>query len=286
MSLPFTKMHGAGNDFVVLDLRQRGSLPGRDELALIADRHYGVGCDQVMILLPSTRSAALASYRIVNGDGSDARQCGNGVRCLAAWLHAAGELKDTAELDSPSGPVPVRVLADGGFEVTLGVPDFRAEALPMHGANVDGRAWRLDAGGVQAGFGAVSLGNPHVVIEIDDVLDAPLDLALALQGHAAFPNGCNVGFAQVVDRSRIRLRVIERGVGETLACGSGACAAHAWLHRIGLVDERSAIELPGGTLDVVWAGGADEPVRMSGPTAFVFDGRWPDAGHRQAWGEN
>lgn len=273
--LAFTKMHGAGNDFVVLDLRDGRPAPLGADLARMADRHYGIGCDQIMILLPPAREGTLARYRVVNGDGSDARQCGNGARCLAAWLHAAGDLRKAGVLDSPSGPVAVRVLEDGGFEVDLGEPDFRAEAVPMHDVRAHGQGWCLEIDGIELRFGAVSMGNPHVVIEVDQVLDAPLDLALALQTHRAFPEGCNIGFAQVVARDRVRLRVIERGVGETLACGSGACAAHAWLRRSSRIDATSDIELPGGSLRITWSGGSGEQVRMSGPTAFVFEGQWP-----------
>jgi diaminopimelate epimerase len=274
MALRFTKMHGAGNDFIVLDLRDGSPAPGTDTLARMADRHFGVGCDQVMLLEPPAHADALASYRVVNGDGSFARQCGNGVRCLAAWLHREGDLSGADVLDSPSGPVPVRVVDDGDIEVLLGSPNFSVDAIPLLAtADADG-GYRLDIDGIPLRFGAVSMGNPHVVIEVDDVLTAPVELAFALQAHHAFPEGCNVGFAQVVADDRIRLRVIERGVGETLACGSGACAAHAWLHRAGRVGASTRVELPGGTLGLEWAGAAGEPVRMRGPTAFVFEGHW------------
>lgn len=274
MPLRFTKMHGAGNDFVVLDCRSGTPLPDRDSLTRMADRHFGIGCDQIMVLEAPRSDAALASYRIFNGDGSPARQCGNGVRCLAAWLHRAGDLALEAALDSPSGPVPVRVLDGGDIEATLSIPNFEPEAVPLRGIVTDGERHRLDLEGMGIEFGAVSMGNPHVVIEVDDVSVAPVELALALQIHPAFPDGCNVGFAQVVARDRIRLRVIERGVGETLACGSGACAAHAWLRHAGRVDAETHVELPGGTLGVAWSGDDDEPVRMCGPTAFVFEGIW------------
>lgn len=274
MTLRFTKMQGAGNDFVVLDRRDGAPPPDAETLARIADRHYGVGCDQVMILLPPHSVGALASYRVVNTDGTEARQCGNGARCLGAYLHRDGALRVDGILDSPSGPVPVRVLAGGAIEVTLGVPDFAPDAVPLRDAGRDGDRWRLDAGGVEVEFGALSMGNPHAVIEVDEVFDAPVELAFALQAHPAFPDGCNVGFAQIVDRGRIRLRVVERGVGETLACGSGACAAHAWLRRAGRIDADTEVELPGGTLTIGWSGAADEPVRMRGPAAFVFEGTW------------
>jgi diaminopimelate epimerase len=274
LALRFTKMHGAGNDFVVLDARSV-TAPGRETLARIADRHFGVGCDQVMLLGPPRSVGALASYRVINGDGSEARQCGNGARCLAAWLHRDGAFADAAVLDGPTGPVPVRALGDGAFEVTLAVPDFDPAAVPLRGATLgpDGR-WQLRIDAADLMFGAVSIGNPHVVIEVDDVATAPVHLAAALQSHAAFPDGCNVGFAQVVADDHVRLRVIERGVGETLACGSGACAAHAWLQRAGRVGSETRVDLPGGTLGVSWNGAPDAPVRLRGPAQFVFEGTW------------
>jgi len=275
MALRFTKMHGAGNDFVVLDRRDGSPTPPADTLIRMADRHTGIGCDQVMVLEPSGRAGMLASYRIVNSDGTDARQCGNGVRCLAAWLHRDGALARDGVLDSPSGPVSVHVFDDGSIEAALQAPAFAGNAIPMCGVKAsDAGDYHLCIDGVDIRFGALSMGNPHVVVEVDDVRDAPVNLANALQSHTAFPDGCNVGFAQVMARDRIRLRVIERGVGETLACGSGACAAHAWLRRSGRVDADTRIELPGGTLGLTWSGGADEPVRMRGPTAFVFEGTW------------
>lgn len=266
-------MQGAGNDFVVLDQRDGSTLPPPATLALMADRHRGIGCDQIMILTPALRPDSLAGYRIVNQDGSDAAQCGNGARCVAAWLHRDGALRDEAILDSPSGPVRARTL-DEGFEVTLTPPRFDTAAIPMHGVDSDEDGHRLRIDGVDIRFGAVSMGNPHVVIEVADVAAAPVLLAESLQAHPAFPDGCNVGFVQVVAPDHLRLRVIERGVGETLACGSGACAAHAWLRRQGRIADRTDIDLPGGRLGIAWSGGQDEPVRLRGPATFVFEGIW------------
>ena len=281
MSLAFTKMHGAGNDFVVLDCRHGQALPDHNTLVHMADRRRGIGCDQIMVLEPPRQPGSLAAYRIINTDGSAAGQCGNGARCLAAWLHRAGELGPAAVLDSPSGPVPVRVLADGGIEVSLQVPVFDPPAIPMvlppaRGvlAGADNAWHRLDLDGHSVHFGAVSMGNPHVIIEVGDLDRAPLALARQLQADPAFPQGCNVSFARVLDRDRIGLRVIERGVGETLACGSAACASHAWLQRLGRGGSDSRVELPGGILQVTWAGGVDEPVRLAGPSTFVFEGTW------------
>ncbi|MDZ3824569.1 MAG: diaminopimelate epimerase [Pseudoxanthomonas sp.] len=271
MPLRFSKMQGAGNDFVVLDARA-GAAPGPEACAALADRHFGVGCDQVMIVLPPRSPGSVAAYAVVNADGSAARQCGNGARCVAAWLHRDGTLADAGVLDGPSGPVPVRRAGDGSFEVDLAIPDFDPAALPVIGADPAGDGLHLCVDGLDVAFGAVAVGNPHVVIEVADVVDAPVDLAFALQAHPAFPDGCNVGFVQVLAPDRLRLRVIERGVGETLACGSGACAAHAWLRRGGRIAADSRIELPGGTLGVRWQGDAGEPLRLRGPATFVFEG--------------
>ena len=269
----FSKMHGAGNDFIVLDRRDGSAAPPRDTLARMADRHRGIGCDQVMIITAPQRAGSLAAYRIVNQDGSDAGQCGNGARCVAAWLHRDGSLHDEAVLDSPGGPVQARVL-DDGIEIGLRPPRFDAADIPMARIDHDAGGYRLRIADVDIRFGAVSMGNPHLVIEVADVAAAPVALAPALQAHPAFPDSCNIGFVQVIDRAHLRLRVIERGVGETLACGSAACAAHAWLRRLDRVDARSDIDLPGGRLRVTWAGAADEPVRLGGPATFVFEGTW------------
>jgi len=271
--LRFTKMHGAGNDFIVLDRRDGSPLPPREVLARMADRHFGIGCDQVMVITPPRQAGSVAGYRIVNQDGSEAGQCGNGARCVAAWLHRAGALGDGDVLDSPDGPVEVRVL-DDGYGITLTAPRFEPDTIPMRGVDGDAGGYRLRIDGHDLRFGAVSMGNPHVVIEVDDTTTAPLHLAASLQSSPAFPDGCNVGFVQVIARDRLRLRVVERGVGETLACGSAACAAHAWLRRQRRVDAHTGITLPGGQLQVDWNGDTGEPVRLAGPATFVFEGNW------------
>jgi len=271
-ALRFTKMHGAGNDFVVID--RRGAAPLDAALiARLCDRRRGVGCDQLLTIeAPRSAGAALA-YGIWNADGSRAGQCGNGARCVAAWALREGLLGTGATaLDSPSGPVRAEISADGAVSVELQAPDFDPAALPMRATADDFHS--IDVDGEQIRFGAVSMGNPHVVIEVEDVaaVDAPR-IAAALQSDPRFPDRCNVGFAQVLDRRQLRLRVVERGVGETLACGSGACAAVAVLVRRGRLDSSAQVTLPGGTLQIDWPGGP-APVRMSGPTAFVFEGEW------------
>lgn len=280
--LRFTKMHGAGNDFVVIDLRGGASPPGPELCRALADRRTGVGCDQILTIEPPRSPAAAASYRIWNADGSPSQQCGNGARCVAAWL-----LRDSAEidperclacqyeLDSPVGTHAVNVIDLRHYRIAMGVPLFAPpSSIPLVGFDAAQDEYSVDIDGLPVRFGAMSMGNPHAVIEVDDVTAAPVaTLGPALQRHAAFPRSVNVGFAEVVARDRIRLRVYERGVGETLACGSGACAAAAVLMRRGRIDREVAVELPGGTLKIAWPDN-DAEILMSGPTAFVFEGEW------------
>ena len=277
MSLRFAKMHGAGNDFVVLDLRDGTPPPDPASCARIADRHRGVGCDQLLTIEAPRQAGAIASYRIWNADGSPSGQCGNGARCIAAWLvrdGAAPAGRDFA-IDSPAGCHPVQRDADGGFVIDMGAPRFDPADVPLAGFEGERDDYVLGIGGQLVHFGAVSMGNPHAVIEVGDVDAAEVArLGAALQANPAFPESVNVGFAQVLAPGRIRLRVFERGAGETLACGSGACAAVAVLARQRRVDAAGGVEveLPGGTLRVRAAG--DGNILMGGPTAFVFEGTW------------
>ena len=269
MRVPFDKMHGAGNDFVVLDRRDAGDPLTPAQIALICDRHRGIGCDQLLTIEPPRSEDSALSYGIWNADGSRAGQCGNGARCVAAWARREGLIRDEAlRMDSPAGPVLARFLSDV-IELELGVPDFRAEAVPFLG--VQHRA-ALDFAGREWPFTALSMGNPHVVLEVNDVAAAPVAaLGAALQADPRFPDSCNVGFAEVVHHRQIRLRVFERGAGETLACGSGACAAVAALTRRGRIGRDVAVDLPGGRLQIDWPGDG-QPVRMAGPACFVFQG--------------
>lgn len=274
MALVFSKMHGAGNDFVLVD--RRGSdapaLPA-ELIARIADRHRGVGFDQLITIEPAREAGSVAAYAIWNADGSAARQCGNGARCVAAWLRRDGARAAALRLDSPSGTVEARCLDDGAVEIDMGRPDFDPASVPVALArDEDGYSLQLD--GWRLRFDALSLGNPHVVIEVPDAAHAEVGrIAALLQQHAAFPDSCNVGFAQVCDRAHILLRVVERGVGETLACGSGACAAAASLIRAGRVDRQVSVSLPGGTLRIDWPDDT-ATLRMAGPAAFVFEGEF------------
>ena len=271
--LRFTKMHGAGNDFVVLDLRDGRQPPSPALSRALADRHAGVGCDQILTIESPRSAGAVAAYRIWNADGSPARQCGNGARCIAAWLVRDGAAQGARfVLDSPAGSHEVERLDDGGFRIAMGVPQFAPQAIPLAGFNDAQDEYALDVDGRSVRFGAVSMGNPHALVEVDDIARAPVaTLGPALQAQAAFPDSVNVGFVEVDARDRIRLRVYERGAGETLACGSGACAAAAILMRRGRIDRDVVVALPGGELRIGWRDD-NAPITMTGPATFVFEG--------------
>ena len=271
----FSKMHGAGNDFVVLDLRGGLPAPTPALCARLGDRHFGVGCDQILTIEPP-RAGSVAAYRIWNADGSPSGQCGNGARCVAAWLVRDGAAPSDAgfAIESPAGVHPVTRDDNGGFVIDMGAPRFAPADVPLAGIDGERDDYPLEIDGVTLRFGAVSMGNPHAVIEVADVEAADVArIGPALQASALFPESANVGFAQVLAPDRVRLRVFERGVGETLACGSGACAAVAVLARRGgvLKDADVAVELPGGTLRIRFDAAAGT-VFMGGPAAFVFDG--------------
>ncbi|MDQ3270214.1 MAG: diaminopimelate epimerase [Pseudomonadota bacterium] len=269
-------MHGAGNDFVLLDLRDASVPPDPALCRAIADRHTGVGCDQILSIHPPRSADAIASYRVWNADGSASQQCGNGARCIAAWLVRDGATGSSGAflLDSPEATHAVTRLRGDRYRVAMGVPQFDPARIPLHGLDRDRPQYQLQLGSGEVQLGAVSMGNPHAVIEVADAAAAPVAaLGTALQQHPAFPQSVNVGFAQVESRDRIRLRVFERGVGETRACGSAACAAAAVLIRRGRVDREVAVVLPGGQLDISWPSD-DAPVSMAGPVAFVFEGEW------------
>ena len=268
----FTKMHGAGNDFLLLDCRGDAPLPDAALARELGDRHRGVGFDQLLTIEDPLAPGSLARYRIWNTDGSIAQQCGNGARCVAAWLERDGAATTpTFRLDSPAGPIDVARTDAGEFRLAMGVPDFMPHRIPFR-APGQLLEYVLPTRVGEVHFGAVSMGNPHAVVFVDDVRATDLAaLGPAVQARSEFPEGVNVGIAQVLAPDRIRLRVYERGAGETLACGSGACAAVA----VGIRQNRLArsvdVELPGGTLHVEWPD--DEgPLTMSGPATFVFEG--------------
>ncbi|MFC4525643.1 diaminopimelate epimerase [Dyella halodurans] len=275
MKLHFSKMHGIGNDFVMLDCRRQPFALREEQIRAIADRRTGVGFDQLISIEPPRDPSCAFYYGIWNADGSPSGQCGNGVRCVAAWLHRAGELAigDTVRLESPSGPVTVRLINAHEVTVDMGVPAFAPSQVPFR-ADVEADSYAIDVGDETLMMGAVSMGNPHAVVVVPD-LQAPV---LFRQGpllttHERFPEGANAGFVQVVDRGQLRLRVHERGSGWTLACGTGACAAMAVMHERGEVDDRVQVALPGGELTIDWAG-RGQTLWMTGPAAFVFEGEW------------
>lgn len=273
-------MHGAGNDFIVIDLRDGARPPSPQLCRALADRHTGIGCDQVLTIEPPRSADVVASYRIWNSDGSNAQQCGNGARCVAAWLvrnhtwRAGNALGDVFGLDSPAGTHAVTRLAEDRYAVDMGLPQFAPQAIPLTGFIDAHDEYALDLHGEPLRFGAVSIGNPHALIEVLDIATAPVaTLGPRLQNSDAFPDSVNVGFAEVVARDRIALRVLERGVGETLACGSGACAAAAILMRRGRIDREVTVALPGGELNIAWPSDT-VTISMAGPVAFVFEGEW------------
>lgn len=284
MPTQFHKMHGAGNDFVLLDYRQSGRDLDPALAARIADRRRGIGCDQVLLLKPAGDDDCVARYEVFNADGSTAGQCGNGVRCIALYLYRRGEFEAdnvhiasaTLSLEGPAGIVRVKQCPDGEFECAMGEPRFDSADVPFdeHHPAVQRASghFQLDLGGRRIPVEVVSMGNPHAVTVVEDSDEAPLDtLGPQISRHPAFPEGCNAGFAQIVDPGTIRLRVFERGTGETLACGSGACAAVAALARNKRLSTAVNVVLPGGHLVIKWDGPGFE-MTMKGPAAHVFRG--------------
>jgi diaminopimelate epimerase len=269
MKLPFTKMNGLGNDFMVVEWPADRPPPDGELIRRWADRRRGVGFDQLLVLAPERPRNGDASYRNFNADGGEVEQCGNGVRCLARFLapRFGGELT----LVSPAGAVAARVRSPEDVSVNLGVPSFEPRTLPFVADELRDR-YSVEVAGGTVELGAVSMGNPHAVIAVPSVDSAPVErLGAAFQDHPRFPRRVNVGFMERVDEHRIRLRVYERGVGETLACGTGAAAAVAIGRRWGLLAENVAVELPGGTLQVNWPG-PGSPLWQTGATAAVYEG--------------
>ena len=272
MRLPFTKMHGLGNDFIVFEAASADTLPDAARLRQLADRHTGIGFDQALVIGPPRREGTVAFYRIFNADGGEVEQCGNGARCVAEWLRLEGRAR-TPELpmDSPGGLVHARLLRPGLVSVDMGVPDFDPAALPFT-APAEAARYHLQADGEAIEFGAVSMGNPHAVLFVASVAQAPVArLGPLLESHPAFPRRVNVGFLEIVDPGHVRLRVFERGVGETLACGTGACAAVAVGRKAGRLAANVEVTLPGGVLDIAW-GGPGEHIWMTGPAVVAFRG--------------
>lgn len=275
MRLSFSKMHGIGNDFVMVDCRQRPFALDAAQIRAIADRHTGVGFDQLISIEPPRDASCAFYYGIWNADGSPSGQCGNGVRCVAAWLHRAGELAvgDTVRLESPSGPVTVRLSGPNTVTVDMGVPVLEPPRIPFR-ADAAADRYAIEVDGETLEIGALSMGNPHAVVVVPDLQASALDrLGPLLTTHERFPEGVNTGFVQKIDRGKLNLRVHERGSGWTRACGTGACAAMAVLRLRHEVDEQVRVSLPGGTLTIDWAG-PGQTLWMTGPASFVFEGEW------------
>lgn len=273
MKLSFTKMQGLGNDFVVFDFTRQTYPLSPAEAKAIADRHFGIGCDQILIVEAPTRAAVDFKYRILNADGSEVGQCGNGARCFAKYVRDQGLTeKNPITVETLSGDLQLEFdVASSQVTVNMGVPQFSPSAIPLlEEQQADSYSINKDGDAIE--FFALSLGNPHAVIQVDSVAHAPVNLVgPMLESHPIFPAHTNVGFMQVVNRNRISLRVYERGVGETLACGSGACAAVVSGIVAGLLDESVAVNLTGGELQISWAGAA-APVFMQGTATTVFHG--------------
>jgi len=273
MRLAFTKMHGLGNDFIVFDAAGPDEVPSSATLRRLADRRTGIGFDQALVLEPPRRAGTDVYYRIFNADGSEVEQCGNGARCIARLVATRASLRDRPLLmDSPGGLVEARLRRDGSVSVAMGVPDFAPTALPFL-AEREAPSYHLDLPAGPVEFGAVSIGNPHVVIRVRSVDDAPVDsVGPAMENHARFPRRVNVGFLEIVAPDHVRLRVFERGAGETQACGTGACAAVAVARRHGPLAEEVRVDLPGGRLTVQWPG-PGEPIWLTGPAETAFEGQ-------------
>ncbi|NMG43301.1 diaminopimelate epimerase [Aromatoleum toluvorans] len=272
MHLRFAKMHGLGNDFVVIDaVRQHVDLtPGR--VRFLADRHFGVGCDQLLVVEPATQAGVDFRYRIFNADGGEVEQCGNGARCFVRFVHEQGlTAKREIRVETKSGVIAPRLEDSGLVTVDMGVPVFEPARVPFV-SDSEAVVQPLDVGGTAVAITAVSMGNPHAVQVVADVDAAPVAAQGPLiENHARFPARVNAGFMQVADEHRIRLRVYERGAGETLACGTGACAAVVAGIRRGLLASPVRVETRGGELEIAW-GGVGEPVLMTGPAVTVFAG--------------
>lgn len=291
MHIRFTKMQGAGNDFVVLDETQGrlGLTPA--QYRFLADRHFGVGADQILIVRPSPGAGIDFEYVIHNADGGQVEQCGNGARCFARYVRDKGlTAQDTIRVQTMAGVIAPHLTADGRVTVDMGRPELEPARVPFDTTGLapvsqgSGQKWPLALDGQASAatilIAVVSMGNPHAVQLVDDVDTAPVaQTGPLIESHPRFPQRVNAGYLQIVNRGEVRLRVYERGAGETLACGTGACAAVVAGIRLGLLDARVQVHTRGGLLTIDWAGGLQDPVFMTGPATTVFEGEIdiPDA---------
>lgn len=280
----FTKMHGLGNDFVVIDaINQSIELSG-EQIRQLSNRHFGIGFDQLLLVEPPVSENADFKYRIFNADGGEVSQCGNGARCFARFIRDKKlSDKDDICVDTGSGQLVLCFDEDGQITVNMGVPRHAPADIPLY-AEQEAKFYSVNVNNSEKAFGAVSMGNPHAVLQVNDVKAAPVaELGLVLESHPMFPQRANIGFMQVVNRQHIKLRVYERGAAETLACGSGACAAVVVGIEQNLLDHNVLVELPGGALNISWMG-RGTPVFMTGPAESVFDGQIPVSGEVKAAG--
>lgn len=272
MRLKFTKMHGLGNDFVVLDAIAHPVALTPGQLRFIADRHFGIGCDQILQVEAPRQPDTDFYYRIFNADGGEVEQCGNGARCFVRYVHEKGLTSKTAiRVGTLSGVIVPRLEADGQVTVDMGVPEFDPPKIPFE-AGKRAPTYLLDVDGKSFEISVLSMGNPHAVQIVPNVDAAPvMSQGPLIERHARFPQRVNAGYMQIVDRGHVRLRVYERGAGETLACGTGACAAVVAGITRGLLDSRVSVTTRGGDLGISWAG-EGRPVMMTGPAVTVFEG--------------
>ena len=273
MLINFTKMHGLGNDFVVIDAINQQFSIDPEQIRKLSDRHFGIGFDQLLLVeKPKTDSKAEFYYRIYNADGSEVAQCGNGARCFARFVRDK-KLTDNDQIlvDTDAGQLLLTFDQDGMITVNMGIPCHEPDAIPII-ANQAEKFYTVTVEGSEKAFAAVSMGNPHAVIQVHDINHAPIaTLGKKLENHAIFPERANIGFMQIINRQHIKLRVYERGAAETLACGSGACAAVVVGIEQNLLDAHVKVDLPGGALDISWLG-CGTPVFMTGPAVSIFDG--------------
>jgi len=273
MALKFTKMHGLGNDFMVIDAINQTVELSAGLVKGWADRHFGIGFDQLLLVEATDTPDVDFRYRIFNADGSEVQQCGNGARCFAKFVYDKGLTKKTEiTVETASGIIVLYVEDNGWIRVNMGPPNFAPSSLPLT-APQEQSLYELAVHGEHVQVGAVSMGNPHAVLKVVDLANAPVaHFGEGLESHMAFPERVNVGFAEKVDEAHLKLRVYERGAAETLACGTGACAAMVVFRHWGEVADEVTISLPGGDLTVSWNGQRDQPVWMTGPADTVFEG--------------
>lgn len=272
MKFEFTKMHGLGNDFVVIDAINQQIALNAEQIRFLSDRHLGIGFDQLLLVEKPSQENADYRYGIYNADGGEVAQCGNGARCFARFVRDKG-LSNKNELcvDTDSGQLILHFTDNDLITVNMGVPQHHPKQIPLL-ADQESKFYSALVNDTEKAFGAVSIGNPHAILEVIDIKTAPVEeLGTALEHHAIFPERANIGFMQILDKQQIKLRVFERGTGETLACGSGACAAVVIGIEHQLLDNEVLVELPGGNLKIAWPG-RGQPVFMSGPAISVFDG--------------